>query len=135
MSLQTTRAIHLDTDIHETLAEYKAAVTKFLKPKQVPMQPGIMFELEDCREGPDPVRQKLYRSFTAAKLQFAATWVRCDIAFTASQLARFCASAGPSHWVALHHVMIYLEANPNFKLTYQIGGSDGLHGFVELRDY
>ena len=38
-------AIHLDTCIQETLAEYKAAVTKFLKPKQVPMQPGIMLEL------------------------------------------------------------------------------------------
>ena len=79
-------AIHRDTYIQETLAEYKAAVTKFLKPKQVPMQPGIMLELEDCPESPDQVRQKLYRSFTA-KLQLAATWVRCDIAFTASQLA------------------------------------------------
>ena len=67
-------AIHLDTYIQETLSEYKAAVTKFLKPKQVPMQPGIMLELEDCPESPDPVRQKIFRSFTA-KLQFAATWV------------------------------------------------------------
>jgi hypothetical protein len=33
--------IHLDTCIQKTLAEYKAAVTKFLKPKQVPMQPGV----------------------------------------------------------------------------------------------
>ena len=106
-------AIHLDTYIRETLAEYKAAVTKFLKQKQVQMHPGVMLELEDCRESPDPVRQKIFRSFTA-KLQFAATWVRCNIAFTASQLARFCASAGPSHWAALHHVMGYLEANPSF---------------------
>ena len=84
--------IHLDTYIQETLAEYNAAVTKFLKPKQVPMQPGIMLELEDCPESPDPVKQKIFRSFEA-KLQFVASWVRCDIAFTASQLARFCASA------------------------------------------
>ena len=73
--------IHLDTYIQKTLAEYKAAVTKFLQQKQVPMQPGFMLELEDCPESPDPVRQKLYRSFTA-KPQFAATWARCDIAFT-----------------------------------------------------
>ena len=86
--------IHLDTYIQETLAEYKATVTRFLKPKQVLMQPGIMLEVEDFPETPDPVRQKLYRSFTA-KLQFAATWVQCDITFPASQLARFCASAGP----------------------------------------
>ncbi len=38
--------IHLDTYIQETLAEYKAAVTKLLKPKQVLTQPGIMLELE-----------------------------------------------------------------------------------------
>ena len=39
--------IHLDKYIQNTLVEYKAAVTKFLEPKQVPMQPGIMLELED----------------------------------------------------------------------------------------
>ena len=54
-------AIHLDTYIRETLAEYKAAVTKFLKQKQVQMHPGVMLELEDCRESPDPVRQKIFR--------------------------------------------------------------------------
>ena len=94
------------------------------------MQPGIMLELEARPESPDPVEQKIFRSF-AAKLQFAASWVRCDIAFTASQLARFCASAGPSHWAALHRVMGYLEAKPSFKLSYQIGGSEGLDGFAD----
>ena len=49
--------IHLDTYIRKTL-EYKATVTKFLKPKQVPRQPGIMLELEDCPESPDAVKQK-----------------------------------------------------------------------------
>jgi hypothetical protein len=123
-------AIHLDTYVRETLDEYKMAVSKFLKPKKVPMQPGVMLEQEDCPETPDPVKQKVYRSFVA-KLQFAAPWIRCDIAFTASQLARFCASAGPSHWAALHHVMGYLEENPSFKLTYQKGGSEGLDGFAD----
>ncbi len=33
--------IHRDAYIQETLAEYKTVVTKFLKLKQVPMQPGI----------------------------------------------------------------------------------------------
>ena len=65
-------AIHLDTYIRETLAEYKATVTRFPKPKQVPMQPGIMLELEDCPDCPDPVKQKVYRSFTG-KLQFSAS--------------------------------------------------------------
>ena len=54
-------AIHLDTNIQEALAEYKETVTKVLKPKQVPMQPGIMMELEDCPEHPDQVKQKDFR--------------------------------------------------------------------------
>ncbi len=90
----------------------------------------MMLELEDCPESPDPVKQKVYMSFVA-KLQFAASWVRCDIAFTASQLAWFCASVGPSHWAALHHVMGYLEENPSVKLSYQRGRSDGLDGFAD----
>ncbi len=49
----------------ETLDEYKMAVSKFLKPKKVPMQPGVMLEQEDCPETPDPVKQKVHRSFVA----------------------------------------------------------------------
>ncbi len=113
--------IHLDTYIQETLAEYKASVTKFLRPKQVPMQPGIMLEQEDCPESPDQVRQKMCRSFVA-KLQFAASWLRCDIAFTTSHLARFCASAGPSHRAALHHVVVYLEAGRNLASSCHTNG-------------
>ena len=64
--------IHLDTYIQETLAKYKAAVTKFLKLKQVPIQPGITLELEDCPESPDLVKQKVYRLFVA-KLQFVVS--------------------------------------------------------------
>ncbi len=86
-------AIHLDTNVREALDEYMMAVSKFLEPKKVPMQQGVMLKQEDCPETPDPVEQ-MYRPFVA-KLQFAASWIRCDIAFTASQLARYCASAGP----------------------------------------
>ena len=57
--------------------------------------------------------------------------MRCDISFPASQLARFCASAGPSQWAALHHLMGYLEANPSFKLSYRRGGRRGLDGFAD----
>jgi hypothetical protein len=60
-----------------------------------PISPGVILNPEDVPELPDQRKQKYYRSFVA-KLQFAATWVRIDIAFTVSQLARFCASAGVS---------------------------------------
>lgn len=122
--------LHLDTYIQETIDEYKSVIKTMLKPKNVPMQPGVMLECQDCPETPDPRQQKVYRSFVA-KLQFAATWTRCDIAYPAAQLARFCASAGASHWAALHHLMGYLEANKSFKLTYHKVGKGGLEGYAD----
>ena len=120
--------IHLDTYIKETIEEYQKYVKTALKPKKVPMQPGVILDSHDCPEVPDPLEQKIFRSITA-KLQFGSTWVRCDTAFTTSQLARFCASAGRSHWAALHHLMGYLSANPSFMLHFRAGGSSGLDGY------
>ena len=92
------------------------------------MQPGVMLDSLDCPEVPDPLEQKIYRSIKA-KLQLASTWVRCNTAFPT--LARFCASAGRSHWAALHHLMGYLSANTSFKLHFRAGVSSGLDGFAD----
>ena len=81
--------IHLDTYIKETIEEYQKYVKTALKPKKVPMQPGVMLDSHDCPEVPDPLEQKIFRSITA-KLQFGSMWVQCDTSFTTSQLARFC---------------------------------------------
>jgi hypothetical protein len=85
------------------------------------MSPGLVLENEDCPVTPDPRKQKYHRSFVA-KRRFAASWIRFDISYTISTLARFCASAGPSRWAALHpsvhHLMKYLDGFPGFKLTY-----------------
>jgi hypothetical protein len=77
------------------------------------------FGFVDCPTVPDPRKpeQKYYGSFIA-KLRFAASCIRFDMSFTLSLLARFCASAGPSHCAALHHLMEYLEGFPSLKLTY-----------------
>lgn len=122
--------LHLDTYIKETIADYQSYFKTFLKPKKVPMQPGVVLDGSDCPEMPDPRLQKIYRSIVA-KLQFASTWIRCDTAFATSQLARFCASAGPSHFAALQHLMGYLVQNTSFKLHYRQGGATGLDGFAD----
>ena len=96
----------------------------------VPMSPGLVLDNRDCPELPDPIKQKHYRSFTA-KVQFAAYWVRFDISYTAAQLARFCVSAGPSHWAALAHLMGYLIYRPSLKLTYRRDAVGGLDGFTD----
>jgi hypothetical protein len=123
--------LHLNNYIREALDEYKAFQTKSLRLKLVPIQPGLVLDKDDCPILPDLRKRKFYRSFVA-KLQFAATWIRFDISFAVVQLARFCASAGKTHWAALHDLMEYLEAHPSFKLTHRKRSalSNGLTGFT-----
>ena len=70
--------IHLDNYIKDVLTEYLVYNKKSLRPKKVPISPGVVFKAEDIPDFPDPRKQKQYRSFVA-KLQFAATWIRFDI--------------------------------------------------------
>ena len=125
-------SLHLDQYVAETLEEYQKFVTKTLRPKITPMQPGNVLHPEDSPLVPDKKRQAVYRSMVA-RLQYAATWIRFDITFTVAQLARFCTSAGPTHWAALHHVMEYLAKKPSLKLTYRKRPSQrtGLDGFCD----
>ena len=46
--------VHLDTYIQEAIDEYGTYFKKPLKPKKVPMQPGVVLEGSDCPELPDP---------------------------------------------------------------------------------
>ena len=81
------------------------------------MPPGNVVTSADAPEMPDKQKQAFYRSMVA-QLQFAVTWVKFDISYTVGLLAHFCASAGSSHFAALHHLMEYLEKHPSFKLDY-----------------
>jgi hypothetical protein len=40
--------LHFDNYIQETLFEYKSAIKKFPKAKQVPMQTGVILEHDLC---------------------------------------------------------------------------------------
>ncbi len=116
---QSSRSIklHLDHYVREMLNKYKAYIKKLLQPKHVPISLGVILRPEDSPTLPDPSKQKFHRSFVA-KLQFAALWIRFNVSFAVLQLARFCASAGSTHWAALHHLMEYVEGLPSFNITY-----------------
>ncbi len=116
--------------MQETIDEYTLYVKTTLKSKKVPIQQDVMLDSSDCPELPDPLEQMFYRSIVA-KVQFASSWVRCATTFTTSQLARFCASTGRSHWAVLHHLMGYLLANTSFKLYYRASGWSGLDGYAD----
>ncbi len=72
--------LHLDTYVNETLEEYKAYIKRDLKPKKIPMQPGVVLTKDDAPETPDPKEQKKNRSFVA-KIQFLVNWVRYGMMF------------------------------------------------------
>jgi hypothetical protein len=74
--------LHLDIYIRSVLDEYKEFIKKSLRPKRVPMSPGLVLNS-------DPRKQNFYRSFIA-KVQFAASRIHFEISFTVSSLARFC---------------------------------------------
>jgi len=119
--------LHLDTYVQEVIDDYKAVIKKDLNLKQVPMQPGVILTNDDCPETPDPREQKLYRS-CLAKVQFVAQWIRYDVSFATSQLARFLRISRP---VTLGHLMGYLSYQSSFKLTYRKGINTGFDGFAD----
>ena len=132
-------SLHLDHYIQTVLSEYQTVLSEYteyikksLRPKKVPISPGVVLHPDQVPAVPDKLKQKHYRSFVA-KLQFAATWIRMNISFTVSQLARFCASAGTAQSAALHHLMEYLEGNPSFKITYRrsYGKTNLLSGYAD----
>ena len=86
-------SLQLDTYAQELIEEYRLIRKKFIKPRTVPMSPGLVLDNSDCPELPDPVKQKLFLSMLA-KVQFAAYWIRFDISYPTAQLAQVVA-AGP----------------------------------------
>jgi hypothetical protein len=94
-------SLRLDLYITETIEEYQKFIGEAPRPKWTPMQTGNVLKPVEALLVPDSKRQSIYRSIVA-RLQYAATWVRFDMSYTVAQLARFCASAGPKHCVALH---------------------------------
>ena len=83
-----------------------------IRQKSTLMQQGTSV---DVPIAPEKHIQVFYRSMVA-RLQFVATWVRFNTSYTVGQLARFCASAGSSHFEALHHLMEYLKKHLSFRL-------------------
>jgi hypothetical protein len=68
------------------LEDYKAYINRDLKPKKIPMQPGVVLTKDDAPESQDEKKQKIDRSFVA-KIQLVANWVRYDAGTSSSLMA------------------------------------------------
>jgi hypothetical protein len=76
-------ALHLDQYINDAIEQYKTLAKKSFRLKFTPMQPGNNLSTTDSPVTPDPRLQTHYR-FMVVTLQFAATWVRFNIACAVS---------------------------------------------------
>ncbi len=67
---------------------------------------------------------------------WAQVATRPDLSFAVNMLARFQINPGPAHWKALMHVLAYIKATIDYKLTYHRGTEEGLkpYGYVDA-DY
>jgi hypothetical protein len=57
--------LHLDHYIQTVLAEYRDYIKKALRPKKVPISPGVVLHPEQAPAVPDRHKQKYYQSFVA----------------------------------------------------------------------
>ncbi len=118
---QNNRSIkHLDHYVRDMLNEYKGYIEKSLRPKRVPISPGVILRLEDSPTLPDPSKQKFYGSF----LPCFSLWRRGFAAISLLQYHSWLdsvlrhAAPGATPWAAFHHLMEYVEGLPSFKITY-----------------
>jgi len=89
---------------------------------------------EDCPKTPKDeefMKDKLYMR-AVGKLIWLALATRPDLAYAVSQLARFNAKPGPTHWVAVKRVFRYIAGTLDYKIVY--GPSSHPANFITYSD-
>ena len=74
--------------------------------------------------------REAYMAIVGALL-WLANMTRVDIAYSASQLARFMTNPGPSHFKAAIRVLLYLRDTPDRALMMRPDPDRGLESFVD----
>jgi hypothetical protein len=95
-------------------------------PVSTPMDPGSGSRLKKYVPDPDnPVDMSNipYMSAVGA-IMYLAIGTRPDIMHSVSKLAQFNQNPGPEHWQAAKHLMRYLQATNDLRLTFRTDGTD-----------
>ena len=97
----------------------QAVIKKFglehCKPVTTPVTPGM--KLLKNTEQSEMVDATLYQS-AVGSLLYLSGWTRPDIAFSVSNVARFCSSPTKEHWTAVKRIFRYLKGTHNYGLLY-----------------
>ena len=99
------------------------------KPARTPMAQGT--KLLKATEQSEMVDATLYQS-AVGSLLYLSGWTRPDIAFSVSNVARFCSRPAKEHWTALKRILWYLNGTPDYGLVYTKNDvNDSLIGYSD----
>jgi hypothetical protein len=103
------------------------------KDKHTPLEPGLHLNADDCPDKPDKKDIRTYQQLIRS-LMYIACGTRPDIAFAVSTCSQYMQAPGPSHFKAAKHILRYLKATKNEKITYRRQKpemANRLYGFVD----
>ena len=89
-------------------------------PVHTPLNPSVKLTAADApksKEDEYEMRNIPYRE-AVGSMMYLAISTRPDIAYAVGVLSRFSSNPGLSHWKAVKHLMRYLKATMDLKLTY-----------------
>ena len=92
------------------------------KPANTPIAAGT--RLLKATEQSEKVDATLYKSAVGCLL-YLSGWTRPDIAFSVSNVARFCSDPTKEHWTAVKRIFRYLRGTIQYGLVYSKDGGDG----------
>jgi hypothetical protein len=107
-------------------------------PKYTPLPVGVDLSLKDCASTDEDrhfMADKPYREVLGS-IMWAQVASRPDLSFAVNLLARFQMNPGPEHWKGLMHVLAYIKATLDYKISYHRETQNGIkpYGFVDA-DY
>lgn len=106
---RTKEDITLKQDVYTTSVLNLAKMSECTS-RRTPAEPTLLSRT-DCPDTVDPESTKAYRA-TVGALNWLSINTRPDITFAVHQLARFMSNPGPTHHMAIKHVMRYLAGKP-----------------------
>jgi hypothetical protein len=100
------------------------------KPASTPLDPGIrLVALADGSDDKPHSHVQQYQS-AVGSLMYAMTATRPDIAAAVSKVSKFMANPSQSHWVAVKHILRYLNGTSHYGLVFS-----GANSAVKLVGY
>lgn len=106
---------------------------KDCKPISTPsdLNQKLSMNSKDDSEAHDESKQRIPYQEAVGSLLYLAQCTRPDISFAVNDVSRFNSNFNLVHWKAVKRIMRYLKGSIDFKLIYEKGENDELHGYCD----